>query len=42
MKILDLYRVWEIMNKLSFEETKLSEEQDKYDTKRGISTRYLE
>lgn len=37
---LDLKRIWEIMNKLSYEETKLSEEQDKYVQLLGHSSNY--
>ena len=37
---LDLKRVWEVMNKLSYEESKLSEEQDKYVQLLGHSSNY--
>lgn len=40
MKKLDLKRIWEVMNKLSYEETKLSEEQDKYVQLLGHSSSY--
>ena len=37
---LDLKRIWEVMNKLSYEETKLSEEKDKYVQLLGHSSNY--
>ena len=37
---LDLKKIWKIMNKLSFEESKLSEEQDKYVQLLGHSSNY--
>lgn len=40
MENLNLRRVWEVMNKLSYEETKLSEEQDKYVQLLGSSSNY--
>lgn len=40
MRELNLYRVWEIMNRLSYEESKLSEEQDKYVSLLGLSSNY--
>ena len=40
MENLNLRRVWEVMNKLSYEETKLSEEKDKYVQLLGHSSNY--
>lgn len=40
MKTLDLKRIWEVMNRLSYEETKLSEEKDKYVQLLGHSSNY--
>ena len=37
---LDLKKIWEVMNKLSYEESKLSEEQDKYVQLLGHSSNY--
>ena len=37
---LDLKRIWEVMNRLSYEETKLSEEKDKYVQLLGHSSSY--
>lgn len=37
---LDLKRIWEVMDKLSYEETKLSEEKDKYVQLLGHSSNY--
>lgn len=42
MDILNLRRVWEVMNKLSYEETKLSEEQDKLVRLLGNSSSYYQ
>lgn len=40
MENLNLKKIWEIMNKLSYEETKLSEEKDKYVQLLGHSSNY--
>lgn len=40
MENLNLKKVWEIMNKLSYEETKLSEEQDKWVMLLGHNSEY--
>jgi len=40
MENLNLKRLWEILNKLSYEETKLSEEQDKWVNLLGNSSSY--
>lgn len=40
MENLNLKKVWEIMNKLSYEETKLSEEQDKWVKLLGHNSEY--
>jgi len=37
---LNLKKIWEVMNKLSYEESKLSEEQDKYVQLLGHSSNY--
>lgn len=42
MENLNLRRVWEIMSKLSYEETKLSEEQDKWVSLLGNSSDYCQ
>jgi hypothetical protein len=42
MKEINLYRLWEICNKLSYEETKLSEEQDKWVSLLGNSSNYCQ
>ena len=39
---LDLKKIWEVMNKLSYEETKLSEEDDKYVQLLGHSSNYCQ
>lgn len=40
MESLNLKKIWEVMNKLSYEETKLSEEKDKYVQLLGHSSSY--
>lgn len=42
IKEINLYKLWEIMNKLSYEETKLSEEQEKWVSLLGNSSNYCQ